>query len=206
MWLEVFKQTGALWLHDNNPQRPHALLTSGLHSNGFVNCSLIIRNPALLEKACWHLANQANWLHNCPYDMVIGSAMGGVTLAYQLALSMEKEAGFTEKVDNQMLLKRFPLKPGTRVLMVEDVMTTGKTTRQSIAGISEAGGIVSHTILALVNRSGLSDLDGRKIISLIAPQIDTWQPQDCPLCLAGSEAIRPKGREEWLRLRGNYPV
>ena len=103
-----------------------------------------------------------------------------------------------------MQLKRFFLDVGERVLMVEDVLTTGGTTRESIASIEEAGGRVHNQILVVVNRSGQVEMDGRQIVSLTAPEIPVWTPDECPLCKLGSEVFRPKGREEWTKLTGKY--
>jgi orotate phosphoribosyltransferase len=192
----------ALWIHDGNPKRPHALLTSGLHSNGFFNSSFIIRNPKLLAKVCWEMCQHVRYTETTVPDMVVGSAMGAVTIAYEIARLMELEAGFTENVEGEMLLKRFPIRENSNVLVVEDVLTSGSTTIKTIAGIEKAGGIVEPVILAIVNRSGMDKLDGRRIIALISHHLPVWQAEDCPLCQAGSPVLRPKSN--WSKLNASY--
>src|SRR5947208_10083766 len=107
-WESIFKQRGAIWIHDSNPNRPHALLTSGLHSDGFVNCSLITQDAVLLqqivdESLAPKLTDHADW--------VIGSALGAVTFAYAMALKLKATAGFSEKDADAMKLARFEVKP-----------------------------------------------------------------------------------------------
>src|SRR5947207_9998585 len=106
-WESIFKQRGAIWIHDGHPKRPHALLTSGLHSDGFVNCSLIAQDAALLHQSVEDglapkLTDNADW--------VIGSALGAVTFAYAVALKLKAKAGFTEKDAESMKLARFEVK------------------------------------------------------------------------------------------------
>lgn len=197
-WIETFKQVGALWIHDGNHLRPHALLTSGLHSSGFFNASLVIRDPKLLRKVCWEMCQHIRYVDGHSPDMVVGSAMGAITIAYEIAQLMELEAGFTEGGE----LKRFSIKEGSHVLVVEDVMTTGLTTQKTIAGIEKAGGIVLPTILVVVNRGGLDNLDHHKIVALINHHLPSWTMEDCPLCQAGSLALRPKGN--WDKLNAEY--
>ena len=202
-WIRSFQNAGALWLYEGepSPDKPHGEMTSGKHSNGFFNASLVIKDPHLLNSACSELSSliggksQVSW--------VIGSAMGAVTIAYQMwdFVDSAKYAGFTEKVVDDMVLKRFSLEPDSQVLVVEDVMTTGGTTRKTIAAIERAGGQVIDTIGVLVNRSGMVDLDGRKIVALIERELPLWESENCPYCKIGSKALRPK--EHWHELVGN---
>jgi orotate phosphoribosyltransferase len=207
-WTETFSDMGALWIHDNNPARPHALLTSGKHSNGFFNATKVIENPALLEEACvdmWaHHADSLPGQSAC--DRVIGSAFGAITIAHVIAQMLNVQMGFTEPVETddgkQMVLKRFALSEGDRVLIVEDVMTTGGTNRKTIKTIEAAGAEVLPVLPVLVNRSGMTELDGRRIIALIDHSMPMWEPEECPLCKQGSEALRPKGN--WDKLNAHY--
>lgn len=211
-WRQEFTKVGALWIHDGNPARPHALLTQGGHSDGFFNATMVIRDPRLLESACNVLYEAVVSELNAERDVadtphwIIGSAMGAVTLAYQIAASQGCFAGFTEPGEDdrgkQMILKRFNVKPGNRVLVVEDVITTGGTTLNTIKALEEAGAEVMPIVAALVNRSAMKELDGHKIIALIDRPMPIWEPDDCPLCKQGSEVIRPKGN--WDRLTKQY--
>ena len=203
-WMERFCDSGALCIHDGNPRRPHALLTSGKHSNGFFNASKIIENPRLLEQACTALINR-HWKIEIP-DRIIGSAFGAITIAHEFGRNAGTKCGFTEPVieegEKNMPLKRFNVKKGDKVLVVEDVMTTGGTTNKTIATLEDLGAKVSPVIFVLVNRSGMTHLGNREILALIDNEMPSWNPRECPLCKKGSEAIRPKGN--WKKLTADY--
>lgn len=207
-WMEKFKETGALWIHDDNPKRPHALLTSGNHSNGFFNGSLVIKYPILLSDAVQDLLSK---LKEYKPNQVIGSAFGAITIAHEMAKNFSCQFGFTEPVtedgEKKMALKRFSVE-GQKVLLVEDVMTTGGTTIKTAMAVKEGEGEVVPVVGVLVNRSGREYLDcgegiGKlKIVALIDRSMPMWTPEECPLCQRGSEAIRPKGN--WDKLNANY--
>lgn len=204
MWEPAFKEHGAIWVHDGKPKRPHALLTSGLHSDGFVNCSLVTQDAALLDRIVQHEAGLTPKVTDKP-DWVIGSPMGAITFAYALALKLNAKAGFTEKDGEAMKLARFEIKPGEKVLVVEDTISTGGSTLKSIEGIQKAG-VAAENILpyvvCLVNRSGSATLGGRELRALLTLDIHNWKPEECPLCKAGSQAVRPKAN--WAALTATY--
>lgn len=207
-WIEVLENLGALWVHDKNPQRPHALLTSGKHSNGFFNMTKLMQWPQTLSLTCRDLGRLAHeTILDC--DWIVGSAMGAITMAHEIAQIYNKKFAFTEPViggpTKHMALHRFEIPTGSRVLMVEDVMTTGGTTRLSIQALEKKGLEIAPEILVLVNRSGLAHLDEKwPIISLIDEYMPIWQAEDCPLCQEGSIALRPK--QSWKELNANYPL
>lgn len=200
-WIKQFQQRGALWIYQGEPSedRPHGLMTSGKHSNGFFNGSLVIRDTKLMPLACASLFDLSN-LDQTNINSVWGSAMGGITIAYEIARHIGVPAGFTEKDGDTMVAKRFPIEAGERVLVTEDVMTTGGTTQKTIFALENAGAIVLDEIFVLVNRSGQTELDGRKIVALINRELPLWNEADCPYCQAGSKALRPKGN--WKQLTG----
>ena len=187
-------------MHDGNPARPHAILTSGLHSDGFVNCGFVTQRPELLNEI---LDGDDGMYRQLPeqVDWVIGSALGAVTFAYAVANQVGDRAGFTEKDGETMKLARFEIALGEKVLVVEDTISTGGSTLKTIAGII-ASGVPKENILpfivCLVNRSGSAKLGDREIRSLLTLDIHAWQPTECPLCKVGSEAVRPKAN--WKRL------
>lgn len=211
-WKTQFQNMGALWIHDQNPRRPHALLTSGNHSNGFFNASLVTVDTSVLIHGCQTLLSQLGGeMHDNDQplpEMVVGSALGAITIAYELARTLSVMTGFTEKIGDDdegnriMNLKRVPLEPGTTVLCCEDVLTTGTTTLGTFKAIEDMGGSLLPYLLVLVNRSGKTELAGRKILSLIEEEMPIWKPDECPLCAQGSEAIRPKGN--WDKLTAEY--
>jgi len=220
-WIDEYQQLGALWLHDDNPRRPHALLTSGKHSNGFFNSGLVCESPSLIVEASVDLSGAVNEAMNVrSIDWVIGPAMGAIVLAHCLARAMrtfftytearEIRTSFTEKMSvpdkpSAMVLKRSHLCVGDEVLVVEDVITTAGSVEATIEAVIQAGGNVAPVVAVLVNRSGLTEVKGgRKIVALIDRPMPMWAPEECPLCKQGSEAIRPKGAENWARLNADY--
>ncbi|HEY7160962.1 MAG TPA: hypothetical protein VH815_06860, partial [Acidobacteriota bacterium] len=189
-WKNTFEEYGAIWIHDGSPNQPHALLTSGLHSDGFVNCTLVTQNPAILQSAVSEgLKDQ---LSDIKTEWVIGSAFGAITLAHAIGYHLGARAGFTEKDGDLMELSRFEIPSEDRVLVVEDTISTGGSTKKTIEGI-KASGVEDSRILpyivSLVNRSGKGDLDGRKIRALLTLNIHAWTPAECPLCKIGSQPV-----------------
>jgi len=199
-WRKEFVNAGALRLHDGKAARPHALLTSGLHSDGFVNCTMVTQRPALLGR----ILREADGLGTrlpTGVDWVIGSALGAVTFAYAVADRLNARAGFTEKDGDGMKLARFEIAPGEKVLVVEDVISTGGSTLKTLDGIAAATqgkAEILPLIVCLVNRSGKPNLADREIRALLSPDIKTWKPEECPLCRQGSESVRPKSH--WKEL------
>jgi orotate phosphoribosyltransferase len=212
-WFDEYAKRGALWLHDGNPKRPHALLTSGKHSNGFFNSELVLENPFLLDEASYDLvaALRGQGIDLEDIDRVVGPAMGAITLAHDVALHVtletpsrhclraytEKETGGDSKL---MVFKKTMIRSGERILAVEDVITTGDSVEMTATAVTNVGGIVLPFVAVLVNRSGVKEMNSRKIVALIDRSMPTWDAEGCPLCKEGSEAIRPKGTENWARL------
>ena len=201
-WKKTFEDYGAIWIHNGSPDQPHALLTSGLHSDGFVNCTFVTQHPKILQSAVSEGLKDA--LSGTNAEWVIGSAFGAITLAHAIAYHIGARAGFTEKDGELMKLSRFEVSPENRVLVVEDTITTGGSTKKTIEGIKAAGVEDSRIlpyIVSLVNRSGKDDLNGRKIRALLTLNIHAWTPAECPLCKMGSQAVRPKGNWQVLTRR-----
>lgn len=211
-WIEKYQQKRALWIHDGNPKRPHALLTSGKHSNGFFNSEVVMEDPALLDEACFNLLFllKQEGLNLSQVDRVVGPAMGAITLAHDLArhIAQEKKRpclrAYTQKEmdgdKKKMVFKRTTIKPGENVLTVEDVVSTGGSVKSMVNAVVEPGGNVLPFVAVLVNRSGLTKVSEKKIVALIDRPMRMWVEDQCPLCKAGSEAIRPKDTENWERL------
>lgn len=201
-WKKTFEDYGAIWIHNGSPDQPHALLTSGLHSDGFVNCTFVTQHPTILQSAVSEGLRDV--LSDTKAEWVIGSAFGAITLAHAIAYHLGARSGFTEKDGELMKLSRFEIAPEDRVLVVEDTITTGGSTKKTIEGIKAAGVDDSRIlpyIVSLVNRSGKDDLDGRKIRALLTLDIHAWTPAECPLCKIGSQAVRPKGNWQVLTRR-----
>jgi orotate phosphoribosyltransferase len=215
-WIECYERKGALWIHDGNADRPHALLTSGLHSSGFFNSELVMEDSYLLDEACADLVETLETVcHSHRRLRVVGPAMGAITLADGLARHLAEVRlpsgclrAYTEKEGEgenlKMVFKRTTIHEGEEILLCEDVLTTGGSVGRAVKAVEEAKGIVLPYIAILVNRSGLSEVDGRKIVALIDCSMPMWAAEECPLCKQDSEAIRPKGKENWARLKAKY--
>lgn len=210
-WTEMFRKIGAFWLHDGNLKRPHARLTSGQHSDGFFNGGIVCQDPILLDQVCFDLTLRLrDWSVDFnTIDWAIGPAMGAITLADNVARHLSNErsspvlCSYTEKktgTGKEMMFKRTTLKPGDRVLLVEDTLTTGESVEFSAQAVREAGGVVLPWVAVILNRSGLKEVNGRPIISLIEHHMRVWESHDCDLCKRGSEAIRAKEAGNWARL------
>jgi orotate phosphoribosyltransferase len=215
-WINVFEEKGAFWLHDGNPKRPHALLTSREHSSGFFNSRLVILDEALLRVAASDLL-ELFALQGGDVSMVegvVGPQTGATKLAefmsYQVMAHTRNRCfwaspaksdggGLKSMVFSDEDLAKLK---GKTILLCEDVITTGDSVGLVATAVAGAGGIVLPFVLSLVNRSGLTEASGKKIVALIEYPMQTWTPEKCPLCKAGSEALRPK--ENWARLNARY--
>ena len=103
-----------------------------------------------------------------------------------------------------MVFKKTAIRKGEVILAVDDVYTTGGSVGLMTKAVVDAGGDMLPLIVVLVNRSGKTEVDGVKIISLVNRPMPIWEPEECPLCKVGSEAIRPKSKENWARLNASH--
>lgn len=184
--LAILKETGVY-------REGHFLLTSGLHSDRFMLMAQALQFPQHCEALCRALA--APW-RDAGIECVVGPAVGGILLAYETARALGCRAIFAEKTgDGRMALKRqFSLRPGERVLVVEDAISTGGSVRAVLDAIAPLHPTVVG-VGALVDRTGGQGDFGfgvptRAVLSLAVP---AWNPSDCPLCQAGVPLVRPKG-------------
>ncbi len=186
--LKVFEEQEALL-------KGHFLLSSGLHSSRYLQCALVLQHPAVAERLCSALAAKALGDDLIPkIDVVIAPALGGVLVAYEVARTIGVRALFTERHDGAMQLRRgFRLVPGERVLVVEDVVTTGGSTREVMEVVTQAGGIVVG-VGSLIDRSGGSVDLGVPRHALAVLDVPVYRPEDCPLCREGSPAVKPGSR------------
>lgn len=217
-WISEYRKRNALWIHDGNPKRPHALLTSGKHSNGFFNSRLVIPDEVLLRDAASDLlelfAKQGgNFSEVCG---VVGPQTGATKLAecisdqimaYTRELCFWASPAKTESEGGKSMVfseGELELLPGQSLLLCDDVLTTSGSVSLTDVAATKEGGIVLPFILVLVNRSDFTEANGKKIIALINHSMPMWIPESCPLCVQGSEAIRAKGPPEWARLNAVY--
>ncbi|MBP6060470.1 MAG: hypothetical protein KA515_00480 [Candidatus Pacebacteria bacterium] len=218
-WIAEYKRLGALWIHDGHPKRPHALLTSGLHSGGFFNSKIVVQDDILLNMAAKDLVSvffdQA--CERRPYDIagVIGPQTGATKLAQFLSLELPtKEPAISispakGEVDGQKAMifteEERAMIAGRKFLLCEDVLTTGLSVDLTAEAVKKAGGIVEPYMLVLVNRSGLREIAWRQVVALIDNHMPIWTPKECPLCPV-SKAIRPKSEDgqNWALLNAKY--
>lgn len=181
--IEILKEVEALL-------EGHFLLSSGRHSNRYVQCAKLLQYPDKAEKV---LSVVCDKIKDLEIDIVLGPAMGGVVVAYELGRQLGKPAIFTERVDGNMTLRRgFEIKPGQKVLITEDVVTTGKSSLETAEVIKSLGGEVIG-IASIVDRKS-SDIE-YPIYSAIELEIESFTPDECPLCKQGLEYVKPGSRK-----------
>lgn len=171
----------------------HFLLTSGRHSNKYLQCAKIFRNTKYSEKLCGELAEK---FADCGVDVVIGPAMGAVQMAYEVSRQLGCENFFTEREDGKMVLRRgFEVKEGMKCLLVEDVVTTGGSIKEVVNLVQGMGGIVVG-IGSIVDRSGGKANFTVPFKPVIKIDVETWEKEECPLCKEGKlPAIKPGSRK-----------
>ncbi len=217
-WFDAYKEKGALWVHDDDPRRPHARLASGKHSKGYFNSRLVTEDPQLLDEATYDLIQlfieQGGAL--LQVQGCVGPATGATKLVQAASEWVKihnqrpcfwasptkqgeepnKSMAFTDK--ERAMIR------GQRVLSKEDVLTTGRSVALMDKAVESAGGIILPYVLVLVNRSGLQEVNGKRIIALIKRDMPIEEPEDCRLCKRGSRAIAPKEGDNWALLNASY--
>ncbi len=176
-------------------QRGHFLLSSGLHSADYLQCALLLARPWQAERAGQELATAVRSAGLAP-ELVVSPALGGVVIGHEVARSLRVPSFFTERAEGRMALRRgFAVAAGTRTLVVEDVVTTGKSTREVIA-LLESAGAEAVGVASIVNRSDTDNpFAPLPFVSLLELSFPTWPPDECPLCAAGGPpAVKPGSR------------
>ena len=182
--LDIYVKTGALLTG-------HFLLSSGLHSGHYLQSALVLQQPELATKLCAALAEN---FKGSRIEVVIAPALGGVFVSHETARALRVRAIFAERVNGELTLRRgFTINPGERALVVEDVITTGKSTKETIKVVQQAGGIVIAAA-SLVDRSGGKADIGVPYTSLVTLDVPAYTAETCPLCTAGSAPIKPGSR------------
>ena len=182
---ELFKKSGAF-------MEGHFLLSSGLHSPQYVEKFRVLEYPEYTEKLCLDIAE---YFKNDKIELVIGPMTGGIILAHEVAKALKVRSMFTERVDNMMALRRgFNFKKGTRILLVEDIVTTGGSIFEVIELIKSLNGEIAG-VGYLVDRSGGKVNFGVKQYPLVKLDIVTYSPEDCPLCKANIQLIKPGSKK-----------
>ncbi len=185
--LDEFRAAGALL-------EGHFILSSGLHSNRYLQCARVLMDPRRAERLCGALAQRVREEVGGSFDLVASPAMGGVIVGYETARQLGCPAIFFERVEGSLHLRRgFEIAPGARVLMVEDIVTTGLSSRECIAGIRAHGGEVAAAA-CLIDRSGGRADVGVPLVSLARLEVEAWKPDELPAELAAMPAVKPGSR------------
>lgn len=218
-WYKVYQELDAIWMHDGDPRRPHALLRSQKHSSGFFNSRLVICHEPLMRDAASDLLELVT--ENKAFDIsevqvVVGPQTGATKLAEYLSDQITafnrdecSHASPAKATDGEVEIMVFTdeekeLICGRRVLLCEDVVTTLGSVERAERAVLDAGGTILPYVLVLVNRSGVKEIHGKKIVALIDRDMPTWTADECPLCNDWhSEAIPPKG-ENWALLNATF--
>lgn len=182
--LDIFRENGALL-------EGHFVLSSGLHSDRYIQCALVLQHPRVAEALCSALAEKLKPLH---VSTVAAPALGGVLVAHEVARALGARALFTERQNGAMVLRRgFSLEANESALVVEDVITTGLSTRETIECIQRAGANVLGAG-ALIDRSGGAVNLGIPKAALVTLSVQNYNPAECPLCKSGVPAVKPGSR------------
>jgi orotate phosphoribosyltransferase len=184
--LQMFKNSGALL-------EGHFRLTSGLHSDRYLQCALVLQYPEQAAALGAALAARLKALSEMP-DFVIAPALGGILVAHEAARAIGVRGLFAERQEGILKLRRgFQIKPGEKAYVVEDVVTTGGSTKETMDVVTQAGGIVIAAGSLIDRTGGRADL-GVPRAALAVLDVPAYVPEECPLCKTGSQAIKPGSR------------
>jgi orotate phosphoribosyltransferase len=187
--LELFHGTGAYL-------KGHFRLTSGLHSPEYLQCALVLQYPNHAERLGRELAGRVRQIaRDARLDMVVSPALGGLIIGHEAARALSVRFLFAERnTEGKMSLRRgFSVEPGQTAVVIEDVVTTGGSTREVVDLLTAAGARVLAAG-SIVDRSGGKAEVGVPRVALATLQVVAYPPEDCPLCRAGSPAIKPGSR------------
>ncbi|HEX9163345.1 MAG TPA: orotate phosphoribosyltransferase [Thermoanaerobaculia bacterium] len=187
--LALLHETGALL-------QGHFRLSSGLHSPSYVQCALLLQDPRNAKALGEALAAKVRPMRA---QKIVAPAMGGLIIGYTVAEALGVPMMFTERKEGEMTLRRgFRIKPGERVVIVEDVVTTGRSTREAARVVAEHGGVVVG-FASILNRSGKSKPFDAPYESLLSLDLETHAEQNCPLCASGVGIDSPGSRYSGAR-------
>ena len=182
--LDLFRKSGALL-------DGHFRLTSGLHSTGYLQCALVLQHPEHAEALARAIGER---VADLKATVVLSPALGGIVIGHEVARALGGRALFAERQDGRLTLRRgFTLSPEDKVIVVEDVVTTGLSTRETIE-VARAAGATVVAAAAIVDRSGDSADLGVPFRALLRINLPTYDPAACPLCAQGVPVVKPGSR------------
>ncbi|HEY8390853.1 MAG TPA: orotate phosphoribosyltransferase [Clostridia bacterium] len=183
--LEIFESSGGIL-------KGHFLLTSGRHSDQYMQCAKLFVDPTHSTKLCSELSKKFRSLH---IDVVASPAIGGIIMGYEMARQLKCQNVFCERVNGKMELRRgFAISKGMNVLVVEDVVTTGGSVKEVMELIKDLGGNIVG-VGSIVDRSAGKVDFGVKFESLISMDIPSYEADQCPICKQGIPIIKPGSRD-----------
>lgn len=171
----------------------HFILTSGKHSEKYMQCAMLFQYPEESKKCCEELSKRI-LTDGIKIDTVVSPAIGGILMGYEMSDCLGVRNIFAERENGTMTFRRgFEVKPGEKVIVCEDVVTTGGSVKEVIKALEEKGADVV-CVCSIVDRSGGKADFGVPFKSLVTINFDTYEPEDCPLCKSGKQAIKPGSR------------
>lgn len=177
----------------------HFLLSSGLHSDRYFQCARLLQHPARAAEALAPVVKQLKALMDSgelSIDLIVGPAMGGIIVAYELARQLGLPAIFTERDDTGLMSLRrgFEVKKGQNILIAEDVVTTGKSSLES-AKVLESYGAKVVALACVVDRRAEGVPTAWPLYPACKATVQTWDAAECPLCKEGSKPVKPGSRK-----------
>ena len=184
--LKILKETNALI-------DGHFILSSGLHSTQYVQCAQLLSKPDKASKICTSLAEKIQ--STCrDFDLILSPAMGGIVIGYEIGKLLSKETIFAERVNKNFVLRRdFKIKKGQKVLIVEDVITTGKSSHECANLVTQCEGLVIG-YACIIDRTQNKSILKDKIISQVVLDIPTYSEDNLPESLSSIKAVKPGSR------------
>ena len=185
--LKILRETNALL-------EGHFILSSGLHSPSYVQCAKLLSNPSKANKICLSLSKKIKKKIK-KIDLILSPAMGGIIIGYEIGKLLKKETIFCERVNGKFVLRRgFNIKKNSRVLIVEDVITTGKSSLECVKLINRSGAKIAG-FACIIDRSNNRTLKiKKKIVSQIKLNIPTYKKQNLPFNLKNIPITKPGSR------------
>lgn len=184
--IDIFRQSGAIL-------EGHFILTSGLHSPLFLQKARVFMFPERTERLCRALADRIRAANLGRIDLVVSPAVGGIVPGYETARHLKIPAVWVERENGEFRLRRFELEPGARVVVVEDIVTTGLSIRETIAALTDLGAEVVAAACLIDRSAGEADV-GVPLVALADYKVPAYPADDLPPELAAIPAVKPGSR------------